>query len=246
MGSACNGASPASRARFFEASGRESNNIFEYGCCGRLKNRRVEAVSTSLPLFMTATRSATWEATARSWVINSMAMPVSRCIFFSSASIRAWVVTSSAVVGSSAISKSGSPASAIASMTRCFIPPENWWGYSSMRCAGSGISTASSNSTTLFFCALPERFLCCASVSPTCFATVRAGLSEVCGSWNIMAIRLPLKLRIFFFGRARRSMPLNTTAPLISAVRGNNLVILSAVTDLPLPDSPSSAKVSPC
>ena len=50
--------------------------------------------------------------------------------------MRAWVVTSRAVVGSSAIRTSGSPLSAIAIMTRCRIPPENSCGYASMRDAG--------------------------------------------------------------------------------------------------------------
>ncbi len=40
----------------------------------------------------------------------------------------AWIVTSSAVVGSSAIISFGSRASAIAIITRWRIPPENWWG----------------------------------------------------------------------------------------------------------------------
>ena len=42
--------------------------------------------------------------------------------------IWACVVTSSAVVGSSAISRSGSLISAIAIITRWRIPPENWCG----------------------------------------------------------------------------------------------------------------------
>ena len=42
--------------------------------------------------------------------------------------IRACVVTSSAVVGSSAISTSGSTEIAIAIITRWRIPPENWCG----------------------------------------------------------------------------------------------------------------------
>ena len=42
--------------------------------------------------------------------------------------ICAWVVTSSAVVGSSAISRSGSLISAIAIITRWRMPPENWCG----------------------------------------------------------------------------------------------------------------------
>ena len=47
-----------------------------------------------------------------------------------------WIVTSSAVVGSSAISSFGSQASAIAIITRWRMPPENWCGYSSMPLPG--------------------------------------------------------------------------------------------------------------
>ena len=42
--------------------------------------------------------------------------------------IWAWIVTSSAVVGSSAISSCGSQARAIAIITLCRIPPLNWCG----------------------------------------------------------------------------------------------------------------------
>ena len=41
----------------------------------------------------------------------------------------AWVVTSSAVVGSSASSSRGSVSSAAAIMTRCSIPPDSSCGY---------------------------------------------------------------------------------------------------------------------
>jgi hypothetical protein len=47
-----------------------------------------------------------------------------------SSSTCAWIVTSSAVVGSSASSSFGLQASAMAMTTRCFMPPENWCGYS--------------------------------------------------------------------------------------------------------------------
>ena len=52
--------------------------------------------------------------------------------------IPAWIVTSSAVVGSSAIRIFGSHASAIAIITRCRIPPESWCGYSSQPPLGRG------------------------------------------------------------------------------------------------------------
>ena len=57
--------------------------------------------------------------------MSSMAMPSSRCSDFRSSRICAWMVTSSAVVGSSAISRSGSLASAMAIMTRWRWPPES-------------------------------------------------------------------------------------------------------------------------
>ena len=45
-----------------------------------------------------------------------------------SSRICAWMVTSSAVVGSSAIRSFGSHASAMAIIARWRIPPENWCG----------------------------------------------------------------------------------------------------------------------
>ena len=57
--------------------------------------------------------------------MNSMLMPSRVCISFSSLRICACTVTSSAVVGSSAIRRSGSLASAMAIMTRWRWPPES-------------------------------------------------------------------------------------------------------------------------
>ena len=48
------------------------------------------------------------------------------------------MVTSSAVVGSSAISSAGSQASAIAIITRWRIPPDNSCGYCAIRLRGIG------------------------------------------------------------------------------------------------------------
>ena len=56
------------------------------------------------------------------------AIPSSSWRRSSSCRICAWVVTSSAVVGSSAISSFGSLASAIAIIARWRIPPENSCG----------------------------------------------------------------------------------------------------------------------
>ncbi len=84
----------------------------------------------------------------RSWLISSSASP--RAAFSAASSFRicAWMVTSSAVVGSSAISKAGSLASAIAIITRWRCPPESWCGNASSRCAASGKPTSLSSSIT--------------------------------------------------------------------------------------------------
>ena len=60
--------------------------------------------------------------------------------------ICAWVVTSSAVVASSAMSSFGRQASAMAIMTRCRMPPDSWCGYSVKRRSGSGMRTRRSSS----------------------------------------------------------------------------------------------------
>ena len=80
------------------------------------------------PPYITATRSARLATTLRSWVIQIIA--ISRVARSSETRSRicAWMVASSAVVGSSAISRLGSQASAMAIMTRWHMPPENWCG----------------------------------------------------------------------------------------------------------------------
>jgi hypothetical protein len=66
--------------------------------------------------------------TARSWVTRMIPAFVSERSLRNSSRICAWIVTSSAVVGSSAISRLGEQDSAIAIITRWRIPPENSCG----------------------------------------------------------------------------------------------------------------------
>ncbi len=109
-------------------SGRAWNSASVYGWRGLTYRAEVSVVSTTLPAYITATRSARPAITPRSWVTMMTAMP-SRCRRSSMSSrICFWIVTSSAVVGSSAMSSFGSQASAIAIITRWRIPPENWCG----------------------------------------------------------------------------------------------------------------------
>ena len=60
--------------------------------------------------------------------MKTIARPRSDWIRSSSASTWAWTITSRAVVGSSAISRRGSQARAMAIITRCFCPPDSSCG----------------------------------------------------------------------------------------------------------------------
>ena len=80
-------------------------------------------------------------------MIITIAAPVACWAVLSTSRICAWMVTSRAVVGSSAMITSGSFAIAIAIITRWRIPPENSWGKARARIAGSGMPTSSSSST---------------------------------------------------------------------------------------------------
>ncbi len=86
------------------------------------------ASSTTLPAYITTTRCAVSATTPIAWVISMIAMPKRAFISPSRSRICAWIVTSSAVVGSSAISSFGLQESAIAIITRWRMPPENWCG----------------------------------------------------------------------------------------------------------------------
>ena len=105
---------------------------------------------------MTITRSAIPATTPRSWVMIISDAPILSRAARSASSTWAWMVTSRAVVGSSAIITSGSLAIAIAITIRCRWPPENSCGKSSTRRGAFGIPTSSSSSMA---------FLCASSLS---------------------------------------------------------------------------------
>ena len=143
------GGSPSSPTGDWRSStspivGKEPARACEYGCRGSAKTDAAGPVSTMRPAYITATRSLTWASTDRSWVMNRIDSPMSRCRSASSCNTCACTMTSSAVVGSSAITSFGSHASAIAIITRCFWPPENSWGKSSARRDGSPTRSSSS------------------------------------------------------------------------------------------------------
>src|SRR5436190_1242185 len=133
--------------RSLPTPGIERSSAWVYGCSGRSKISSTEACSTIRPAYMIATSSACSATTPRSCVISSSAMPWRSRSVRRRSRISAWMVTSSAVVGSSAISTCGSHEMAIAIITRWHMPPESRCGYSRARRTGSGIPTSSRSST---------------------------------------------------------------------------------------------------
>ena len=98
------------------------------------------------PAYITITRSQVVPSTDRSWLISIRPRPSSLTRSLSRLSTCACTITSSAVVGSSAMISCGWQASASAIMIRCFWPPESWCGYAVARLAGR--PTCSSSSPT--------------------------------------------------------------------------------------------------
>ena len=85
------------------------------------------------------------------------------------------------------------------------------------------------------------------SGSATCAPVVITGLSEVIGSWKIIEISAPRTRCISRSGRASRSRPRKSTWPPAMRPGGSRTRrrIDSAVTDLPLPLSPTTPSVPP-
>src|SRR6059036_2756776 len=115
--------------------GNASSRPIAYGCDGRSNTLSVVPSSTISPAYMMTIRSETSATTEMSCVMIIIARSSSRCRSRISPRIRSCMMTSSAVVGSSAMIRSGLQASAIAIIARCFMPPENSWGYPSDRSA---------------------------------------------------------------------------------------------------------------
>src|SRR6218665_2264125 len=205
--------------------------------------------STSRPCSITATRWAISATTPKSWVTNITPMPLSRCMRRISARICACVVTSSAVVGSSAISRLGSSANAMAITTRWRWPPDSRKGELWRRAGGSGRPTNSSNSNTRRSQAraLSLRPLrCTRSTSAICSPTVINGLRADSGSWKTMAMSLPRSGSNAASSSCNRSRPWNRMRPPCAAMPGGSRPMMAlALIDLPEPDSPTMHRISP-
>ena len=110
------------------SSGIDASSASVYGCCGVAKVSFTGPRSTILPAYITATSSTISATTPRSWVIRRIAMPSCSRRSFISSRICACTVTSSAVVGSSAIRSFGLQLSAMPIITRWRMPPDIWCG----------------------------------------------------------------------------------------------------------------------
>ena len=76
---------------------------------------------------------------------------------------------------------------------------------------------------------------------------VSTGFNEVIGSWKIIAMSRPRISRISSSVRSSRFLPWNRILPPTMRPAGfaSRRMMESAETDLPQPDSPTSATVSP-
>ena len=84
------------------------------------------------------------------------------------------------------------------------------------------------------------------SGSVICRPILSTGLSEVIGSWKIMAISRPRMRRISSSESPSSSRPPKRIEPRVRAVpAGSSCMTASADTDLPEPDSPTIATISP-
>ena len=184
-----------SRARRDAICGLDAPSPAVYGWWGAENSDSTGASSAIRPAYRTIARWHSSRTTPRSWVMRSSAIPRSRTRSRRSSRICAWMVTSSAVVGSSAMSSSGSHASAIAIITRWRIPPESSWGYWPTTASGSGSPTSANRSRARRNASdwpIPKWNR---SASATCSPARYSGLRAVSGSWNTIPIRSPRILR---------------------------------------------------
>ena len=195
---------------------------------------------------MTITVCAVSATTPRSCVMRMTPMSKSRLTLSISSRIWAWTVTSSAVVGSSAISTAGLCTSAMAIIARWRMPPENWCGKSRARVRAFGMPTASSTSTARLKAASFETRSCALTASAIWYPTRYMGCRHANGSWKIIATSLPRTSRSSAGVAFSRSRPCSRISPLMrERFAFSSPRIARLVTLLPEPDSPTMPSVSP-
>src|SRR3989304_49876 len=126
------GISPLSIILFFfllgSGIGTAESKASVYGCTGWLYMSAEFPISTIFPRYMTAILLLIYSTTLKSWVINRYVRPNSFCRSLKRFIIWAWMETSSADIGSSAMINLGFKARALAIPILCLCPPLNSWG----------------------------------------------------------------------------------------------------------------------
>ena len=216
------------------------------GRSGAWKTSSAVPASTIRPSCITSTRSAMSATTPMSWVISRMPASMRSRRSRISLRISACTVTSSAVVGSSAISSSGSQRQrlgdhrplplAAGQLVRVGVDAP-------LRARGS--RPASSSSMARCRAAFGAIAWWLRSISAIWNPMVYTGFSAVIGSWKMTETSLPRIDR-----SDRGSMP--TSSPAVELDRAPDVAFFGsrpssdiAVVDLPDPDSPTMASTSP-
>jgi len=195
---------------------------------------------------ITTTSSQSCAARRRSWVMKMTAVPCCFCIPAMRRMIGGCAVTSSAVVGSSAMTRRGSLAKAKAMSTRWHMPPESWCGYRSSRVPASGSSAAASMASARWRRSArpccPSRARC----SSNCRPMIMTGLSAVRGACGMNVIERPSSARRRRGAMRMRSRPSNDIDPAAIAKPGGSIWAIARPTiDFPAPDSPTRPMILP-
>jgi hypothetical protein len=194
---------------------------------------------------MTRMWSASRATTDRSWLMSRMDAP--RAFMpLSWSSTCACTVTSSAVVGSSAITMSGSRAIAEAMRARCRRPPESSCGRCRARSAALGTPTRVSSSSTRERRASRSPQPCTRSGSAISRPTGRSGSSETRASCRMNPTSRPRTRRQSLAVKVSTSAPCSCSSSASTIEpRPAKPTRARAVTLLPEPDSPTIATHCP-
>ena len=199
------------------------------------------------PAYITWILSAKSATTPKSWVTRTIEVFLVSLNSLIKSKICAWIVTSSAVVGSSAKITFGLHANAMAIITLCLIPPDNSCGYCLTRSSALGMFTVFNNLIASFLASSFDKSVCNKRDSVICLPIFIVGLRDVIGSWNIIDTSEPLYCLNLFLSMLRTcsSIYLIEDGSLITADWGKIWSIDLLTTVLPHPDSPTKAKASP-
>src|SRR5256712_2354201 len=225
-------------------SGKAATSPWAYGCFGSVKTSTVLPTSIIVPAYMIATLSHVSAITLRSWEIRIIDRCSSRRSRSSKSRICAWIITSRAVTGWSAITSFGLQARAMAIITRCRMPPENSWGKSRTR--ARGMPTSSRSSSARRIATGSSTFSWRTIGSAICRPIRRTGFREFIAPWKMMEMSFHRTFRTAVSEARVRSRPLKRIRPrTIFPLYGRRRMRASAVVVLRQPLSPARRSASP-